>query len=339
MDFITILRTFIPMKELKVTIYQQSSELPPITESNYFHSPELMELCEKTPRMKPYMAVVSLTEGTIVAHMLAIVYNRRSWLPPFLYSHIRVMGEGVYHQTTDEYNEQYLFGRMAEALTERMQNRMLYIEFSHLSQKMFGYKDLKRLGFFHVKWMNIHNSLHSRTPEERITERQLKRIESAQERGAETKLVETPEEFRQFSKLLRRHNWLKPRRYLPVDEFFQGLMKSNRCRLFITKYHDKVIGCCACVNSEGDSYLWYSASRRKSFALLHPNSVTIWNAIKHAHQEGMQHFRFIDVGLPYRRNPYRDFILRFGGKEVTGFRWFRISIRWVNALASWWWRE
>ena len=149
----------------------------------------------------------------------------------------------------------------------------------------------------------------------------------------------TKEEFQEFSKLLRRHNWLKPRRHLPADTFFQGMMDSQRCRLFITKYKEKVIGCCACVHSEGDMFLWYSASRRKSYAMLHPNAVTIWNAIKQAQEEGMQHFRFVDVGLPFRRNPYRDFILSFGGKEVTGFRWFRISIRWVNALASWWWRE
>jgi hypothetical protein len=298
-----------------------------------------MELCERTPRQKPLMAVVSDSEGKVVAHMLAIVYYRRTWLPPFLYINVRVMGEGVYHMKDDELNEQLLFGLMAEAITERMQNRALYIEFSHLSQKMFGYKELKRMGFFHVKWMNIHNSLHSRTPEERITDRQMRRIELAKERGAITKLVETEDEFKAFSKLLRRHNWLKPRRYLPVDEFFRGMMKSQRCRLFITTFHEKVIGCCACVYSDGDLYLWYSASRRKSFAPLHPNAVTIWNAIKHAHQEGMQHFRFIDVGLPFRRNPYRDFILSFGGKEVTGFRWFRISIRWVNALASWLWRE
>lgn len=339
MDFYTKLRTFIAMKEIKVTIYEHAKELPPIQESNFFHSPELMELCERTPRMKPYMAVVSEADGDVMAHMLAVVYYRRSWLPPYLYNHVRVVGEGVYHHTDEECSEQYVFGRMAEALTERMQNRTLYAEFSHLSQKMYGYKDLKRLGFFHVKWMNIHNSLHSRTPEERILERQMKRIEAAQERGAETKLVETEEEFMQFSKLLRRHNWLKPRRYVPDDAFFKGLMKSNNCQLFITKFHEKVIGCCACVNSSGDSYLWYSASRRKTFAMLHPNAVTIWNAMKYAHKEGMQHFRFIDVGLPYRRNPYRDFILSFGGKEVTCFRWFRISIRWVNALASWWWRE
>ena len=324
---------------MKVTIYEHAKELPAILEGNYFHSPELMELCERTPRQKPLMAVATQADGSVVAHMLAIVYYRRSWLPPYIYMNVRVMGEGVYHVKDEKYNEQQLFGLMAEAVTERMHNRALYIEFSHLSQKMFGYKELRRMGFFHVKWMNIHNSLHSRTPEERITERQMRRVKAAQERGAVTKLVETPEEFREFSKLLRRHNWLKPRRYMPVDDFFRGLMDSKRCRLFITKYHERVIGCCACICSEGDLYLWFSASRRKSFAMLHPNAVTIWNAMKYAHAEGMRHFRFVDVGLPFRHNPYRDFILSFGGKEVTAYRWFRISIRWVNALASWWWRE
>jgi hypothetical protein len=47
----------------------------------------------------------------------------------------------------------------------------------------------------------------------------------------------------------------------------------------------------------------------------------------------------MDVGLPFRRNPYRDFILSFGGKEVSTLRWFRISFRWLNKLASWLWRE
>lgn len=327
------------MRELKVTIYTHTAELPAIPEGSYFHSPEMMALCEQTPRLKPYMAVVTDAEGTIVAHMLAIMRYRHSWFPPYLYTHVRVMGEGVYHVTDEQHNKQYLFGRMEEAITERLQNRVLYIEFSHLSQKMFGYKELKRMKYFHVKWMNIHNSLHSRTPEERITEKQMRRIEVAQERGATTKLVETPEEFSQFSKLLRRHNWMKPRRYLPDDAFFRGMMQSNHCKLFITKYHERVIGCCACVLSEGDMYLWYSASRRKSYAMLHPNAVTFWNAMKHAHKEGLQHFRFVDVGLPFRRNPYRDFILSFGGKEVTSYRWFRISIRWINSLASWWWRE
>ena len=83
---------------MKAYVYEYSSALPPLTEGSYFHSPELMELCERTPRHKPYMVVVSDDEGHPVAHMLAIERYRRSWLPPYLYSHVRVLGEGVYQQ-------------------------------------------------------------------------------------------------------------------------------------------------------------------------------------------------------------------------------------------------
>jgi len=331
---------------VKVTIYTHASELPPFNDSNYFHSKELMELCERTPRQKPYMAVVSDDEGHTVAQLLAVERHRRSWFPPYLYHHVRILGEGSYAERPDNapshadpWSRNMLFSMMTDALTKRLQNRVLYMEVSNLSQKMFGYAPLRAAKFFPVKWMSIHNSLHSRTPEERITNRQLKRIQNAKQRGAITKEVENEEEFAAFSKLLRHHNWLKPRRYIPNDEFFRGMSKAGRCKLLITKYHDKVIGCSASVYSGNDAYLWYSASRRKSFVKLHPNAVTFWETIKQAQKDNCEHIRFMDIGLPFRKNPYRDFILSFGGKEVSTFRWFRISIRWVNALASWLWRE
>lgn len=322
---------------MNVSIFQHASQLPPIPAGSYFHSPELMELCERTPRHKPYMVVVQQGDGKVAAHLLAIVRYRHSWFPPYLYMHVRMMGEGEYH--IEGINRQELFGLMAEAITTKLQNRTLYMEFSHLSEKMFGYRELRKMKYFPVRWMSVHNSLHSRTPEERITERQLIRIENALNRGATTKEVQTDEEFRAFSRLLRHHNWFKPRRYLPDDQFFRGMMESGHCKIFITLVHEHVIGCSVCIYSGSDAYLWYSASRRKSFAPFHPNAVTFWNTIKDAHASGYDHIRFIDVGLPFRKNPYRDFILRFGGKEVSTYRWFRISIRWVNKLASWLWRE
>jgi len=320
---------------MKITVYVHTAEVPELNAGSYFHSKELMDLCERTPRHKPYMVVATDDNDKVAAHLLAVVRYRRSWLPPYLYTHARVLGEGVYVDGPDE----KLFEKMADALTEQLQNKVLYIEFSHLSQKMFGYSCLRNNGYFHVRWMNVHNSLHSRTPEERITQKQMQRIKHAMERGATTKIVETEDEFKAFSKLLRRHHWLKPRRFIPDDAFFRGMRDAGRCKIFLTQYHDIVIGCSVCVYDGNDAYLWYSAARRKSFATLYPNAMTYWASIQDAYHSGCQHIRFIDVGLPFKKNPYRDFILRFGGKEVSAYRWFRISIRWVNSLAKWLWRE
>ena len=332
MHFTRFFRIFAAMMTVK--IYEHAAELPEMRAEDYFHSPALMALLEQTPRQKPLMAVASDENGCVVGHMLVSVRYQGSWFPPYLYTHARILGEGEYEGKKEE-----AFRLMLDGVKRRLNNKVLYFELSNLSEKMFGYGALRHAGFFAVKWMSVHNSLHSKTPEERISPRLMKRIDNAIAKGVETKVVETDEEFRQFAKLLYHHHWLKPRRFIPNEKLFKGMMENRSCKLFVTKYHEHVIGCSVLVYSRRDAYLWYSASKRKSFAPLHPNAVTYWNTIKDAHADGYDHIRFMDVGLPFRKNIYRDFILKFGGKEVSTYRWFYISIRWVNAIASWLWRE
>ncbi|MBQ9668754.1 MAG: GNAT family N-acetyltransferase, partial [Prevotella sp.] len=250
-------------------------------------------------------------------------------------------GEGVYANADDEEipprNE--LFGMMLQAITSRLGRWMLYIEVSRLSHKMFGYREFRASGYFPVRWMNIHNSLHSRAPEERISPRMQQRIDSAYERGVVTDEVSSEADLESFIRLLRQHNWLKPKRYIPDDKFFVGLAQSDHAQLYLTRYRDHIIGCSAVVVSEGQAYLWFAAYRRKTYATLHPDVLTIWHAIKDAHRLGRQHIYFMDVGLPFRKNAFREFILRFGGKPTSTYRWFRCSIRWINALLSWIYRD
>ena len=228
---------------------------------------------------------------------------------------------------------------MVTALTQKLNKKVLYIEFSNLPQKMFGYKQFRQNSYFPVHWMSIHNSLHSRTPEERVTDKMLHHIESAYAHGVTCETVDSAADLKAFNKLLHQHHWLKPKRYIPDNQFFNLLKDCNQCQLFITKFRNRVIGCSACAYHGTDAYLWYSAFRRKSYLMLHPDEVTIWHAIKYAHQQGYDHINFMDVGLPFRKNSFREFILRFGGKPVSTNRWFRCSIRWINNVLKWVYRD
>jgi len=305
-------------------------------EDNFFHSPQFYTLCQQTPRHRPYMVTLVADDGTIVAQMMAVVRYRSSWFPPYYYMHCRIMGEGVYRSEAHSDT----FGLMLKALTSRLGPRMLYVEVSHLSTKMFGYKQLRDNRYFPVRWMSIHNSLHSRTPEERITPQMQQRIDNAYERGVVTNEVGNEQDLVEFIKLLRHHNWLKPKRYIPANEFFRQLLEQpDNGRLFLTRYKGHIVGCSAVIYSHRQAYLWYAAYRRKTFALVHPRELTIWHAIKDAHSRGFEHIFFMDVGLPFRKNKFRDFILRFGGKPVSTYRWFRCSIKWINSLLSWIYRD
>ena len=334
------------MSELSVNIYTSNDTLPAgLSEENLFHSPQLFAVCKLTPRMRPYMVTVETADGEVVAQMLAVVRYRASLFPPYLYRHCRIMGEGVYVQHSSlntqqpTLNAQHLFGLMLKKLTSKLSPWVLYIEVSNLSQKMFAYRQFRENHFFPVRWMSIHNSLHSHTPEERLTPKMLQRISRAYQRGIITDEVKSPDDFKAFSKLLHHHNWLKPKRYIPADAFFLELQQRGLGRLFVTRYHDRVVGCSAVVYSQQQAYLWYSAFLRKSYAVVHPDVLTIWHAIKHSHRQACQHIFFIDVGLPFRKNHFRDFILSFGGKPVSTYRWFHCSISWVNRLLSWIYRD
>ncbi len=326
------------MSELKTRIYASGEQLPEgLMEQNFFHSPQLFALSRQTPRLRPYMVTVEDETGLIVAQLLALVRYRSSLFPPYLYRHCQILGEGIYANEDYQHNE--LFGLMLKAVTSRLGRWILYIEVSHLSQKMFGYREFRAAGYFPVRWMSIHNSLHSRTPEERISQHMQKRIDSAYARGVMTDEVAGQEDFDHFMRLLRRHNWLKPKRYIPDQKFFSGLAESGNGQLYLTRYHSHIIGCSAIVVSQGQAYLWYAAYKRKSYVALHPDVLTIWHAIKDAHRHGREHIYFMDVGLPFRKNAFREFILRFGGKPTSTYRWFRCSIRWINALLSWIYRD
>ena len=324
------------MEGIRTTIYTKTEGMPKLQEGSYFHSRELMEICEAAPRQRAYMVVVTNESGQELSHMLGIVRYRTLLLPPFLLIHCRILGEGVY---SNEAQKDELLGEMLGALTRKLDNRVLFIEVSNMSQKMMGYKQLRQAGYYPINWMSIHNSLHSHAPEERITEKLQRRIDNAHQRGAKTEIVSTEEDFKAFQKLLRKHHILKPKRYIPDEIFFRKVMEGTGGKLFVTKYHGRVIACAAVAYSEGDAYLWYSAFRRKTYHKLHPDTIVIWDVMKHAHQNGYKHMRFMDVGLPYGKNPFREFILRFGGKEQSTYRWFRFSIRWVNRLLAWLYRE
>ena len=333
---------------MPVAIYTSGDTLPSgLREDNFFHSPQLFALFEQTPRHRPYMIVLTGDDGGIVAQMLAVVRYRTSWFPPYYYMHCRIMGEGVACTTSLDGD---LFGQMLSALTSKLGRRMLYVEVSHLSHKMFGYRQLRAERYFPVRWMSIHNSLHSRTPEERISRSLQQRIDSAYARGIITDEVQSESDFAEFMRLLRHHNWLKPKRYIPADEFFRPFCQPTSAggaamhlpdqgRLFLTRYKGHVIGCSAVVYSNRQAYLMYAAYRRKSYAWVHPRELTVWHAIKDAHTRGYEHIFFMDVGLPFRKNAFRDFILRFGGKPESTYRWFRCSIKWVNKLLTWVYRD
>lgn len=321
-------------EEVSVRLISHTSELPDMSSKNFFHSTEFFRILEATPRQEPCMAVAMDKYGHVVGHMLTNIFFHRSILPPFIYSHGRVYGEGEYES---ESLRSKLFPRFLQAVTKRFDHHLcLYIEFSHMPSKMSWYEAFRSNGYFPVPWQEIHNSLHSMSPEQRLGDKARQQIAEAERRGARhIEIKSDGADLRQAVKLLRRHFWLKPRRSVPASEMFRRLAYSDDSRIFATKYHNRIIGACTCIVTGGNAYMWHLAARRKSYMPLHPATYTVWAALQTCYGEGLRHMYFLDAGMPFKKSPMRDFILSFGGMPVAKFRWFKFPFSWLNRACDW----
>ncbi len=321
------------MNEFEVNLYAKSEELPvQLLEGNFFHSLEFFRIAELSPGNTPVMAVATdKSLHQVVGQLLVVIHRRGNLFPPYLYTHAQAHGEGEYAEGV---NVEEVFSLLLNAVTTHLHRHLcFYIEFSDLRKKMFAYRHFRRQGYFPIAWQEIHNSLHSMPPEQRISEKTLRRIERIRKKGVETHVVDNDMELKKFHKLLKRFYRFKPRRYIPPLLFFAELLKSKDAMVCVTTYKGRiVIGGCVCIFSQGDAYLWYLAAKRKSCAPLRPDLMTVWFAIKYAQQHSCRHINFMDVGLPFRKNPYREFILGFGGKPIAKFRWFKFHSRLINWL-------
>lgn len=331
-------------KDYIVHIVTRSEDLPSMKVGNFFHSPELFRITEKTSGSTPYMVVVTDCDGHVKAHMLATIYRRGSLLPLYWYSLGRVYGEGDYDIEVDNDNyikiKSKLFELMLDAITKKFRKKLcLYIEFSDISKKMFGYRYFRNHEYFPVRWMQIHNNLITKDPKDRLTDKMLNRIEHLYKSGVVTSVSKEKNDIDDFYKMLRNYYRFKFQRFLPKKAFFEQMILSDKCHMIVTKYKKWLIGGCVLINNNNDTFLWYSASKRKSFHLQHPGTMTIWYSLLYSKQLGYEHLHFMNVGLPFKKNPKRDFILRFGGKPASCYRWFRFSISWLNRLLKWIYRE
>lgn len=310
-----------------------------MTCNNFFHSEELFLVTADVPATHVYMIVAYNEREEVEAHLLVTIYRRTMWFPPFIYTVGRIYGEGDYERDDNPDREQ-IFGMMLEAARRKTaRNIFFFLEVSDLRQKMFGYRYFRRCGFYPVQWQEVHNSLHNKRPEERISPRLLERINHIYAMGVETREAQNQEEVTGFYKMLHGFYRMKLRRFIPPQRQFEKLYETDNAKIFITVYKKRIIGGCACIYSEGNAYMWYLASKRKTFTLLKPDTLTVWNAICYAHEHNYAHIFFMDVGLPWKKNPFRNFILSFGGKPIGMYRWFRFNNPLLNRLLTWIYKE
>lgn len=332
---------------LKLTTYYHGKDIPDLPGNDTFHSKELFQIYEATPGYSPLL-IVATEEGKPVARLLAAIRRARKWLPSSLSKQCVVYGAGEFLEapladdidnslTVNKEREEEVFGEMLEHLAQEASRTCILIEFRNLDNSMFGYRCFRNNDFFPVNWLRVRNSLHSmKKLEDRFSPSRIRQIKKGLKNGAKVEEAHTIEEIQEFSKMLHKVYSSRIRRYFPANDFFRHMnsvfIKGKQAKIFIVKYKEKIIGGSVCIYSGENAFLWFSGGMRKTYALQYPGVLAVWKALEDARERGFRHLEFMDVGLPFRKHGYRDFVLRFGGKQSSTRRWFRISWTWLNNL-------
>ncbi len=318
---------------LKLTTYHRGSHIPLLPGNNTFHSTELFHIYEATPGYIPLL-IVAFEGGKPVAKLLAVIRRSVRLFPPGIIKRCEVYGEGEYF--TEQTNREMLFSEMLQRLTKEALRNAFLIEFRNMEKAGFGYKAFRKNSYLAINWARVYNSLHSLNRlEERFSASRIRQVHKGLKNGAQVRETHTHEEIKAFAKMLHHNYSYKIRRHFPDMAFFQQLekhMDREHCRIFIVTYKEKIIGGSVCLYSQERAYLWFSGGLRKSYALQYPGILAVWYALSDAKQRGYKHLEFMDVGLPFRRQGYREFVLRFGGKQISTRRWFRFRWKWLNRV-------
>lgn len=318
---------------IRLTTYRKGNSIPALPGYTIFNSTELFRVYELTRGYEPILIVAYLEERP-VAKLLAVIRKSVRLFPPSIIKRCEIYGNGEYFDETQ--NREELFSYILEHLTHEVLQKSFLIEFRNLDNPLFGYKAFRKNKYFPINWLRVYNSLHSRTPLERLSVSRKRQINKALKNGAYIEVADNDKDITLFSKMLKKAYSSQVRKHFPDLNFFRLLTwqrpDKEMAKIFLVKYKDKIIGGSVCVFSNGNAYLWFSGGMRKTYAFLYPGVLAVWAALTYAREEGYEHFELMDAGLPFKKHGYREFILRFGGKQSSTRRWFRFRWKWLNNL-------
>lgn len=319
---------------LKLTTYRKGSNLPELPGENIFHSNDLFKVYAETAGYTPILIVASF-DGVVMAKILAGIRTKHIFLPPFFFHRCIIFGNGEYF--IEESKREDIFGEMLNHLTKEIFRESFMIEFRNLNNSLFGYKYFRENDYFPINWSRVRNSLHSQSrADERTSPSRNRQIKKGLKNGAVIEEVNTLNDVRAFAKLLHKVDNSFFRSHYPNTEFFESVFKDmidkQEAKLFIIRYKEKIIGGSLCFYSGKNACLRFSGGMRKRYAMQYPGVLAAWAALKDAFDRGYEHFEFMDVGLSFKHHGYRDFALRFGGKQSSTRRWFCFRWKWLNKL-------
>lgn len=249
------------MHQIRTRIISRGTDMPQSASWQFQHSLVLFRMYEQAPGHTPYMAIAEDENGQVVGQLLAVTRWRKSLLPLYLYKQARVFGTGDY---TDNANPQEIFGMLLGRLTRILKMKLcLYIEFSNIPFKMYGYQHLRACGYFPTGWMETHLDLKEANPTDRLSLKSSRYLKELTEMGLQTREATSDAEVKEFCKLLKKSYRYVLQSFLPNMELILEYLHNPQIKIYVTTNGNKVVAGCVCLFANGNAYGCYAVTNKK----------------------------------------------------------------------------
>ena len=200
---------------VRLSTYRKGNAIPPLPGTNIFHSTELFHVFEMTRGYEPLL-IVAYIGNRPVGKLLAVIRKSVRLFPPAIIKRCEIYGTGEYFD--EEQNKEDLFGEILEHLTNEVLCKSFLIEFRNLENPLFGYKAFRRNNYFAINWLRVRNSLHSKTPYERLSMSRRRQINKALRNGAIMEIADNEKDIQDFSRMLKKaySSQIEPPMILPL---------------------------------------------------------------------------------------------------------------------------
>lgn len=322
--------------EYQVKTYYSKEDLPSLQDVKFFHYTSSFDCYKDISYYKPLMFVV-FRDSEPVAAMFALVMRINRFLYGSAFKRCYISQQPSFYD--ESVNKIEIFDLLMAALVKELRYSVFFIEYRHLNDAIFGYKGFRENGFYSVKWINVRNSLQrKRKIWDQLSATRKNQVNKARRKGATIEEVTSSDKLREIYKVIvKSRNWKITNKFPPYqyfENFFQHYIQKGKGKIFITRYHEKIIGGIILGFEQKKVYVLYSWGKDKSYKILNPTVFTIYSAMEIAEKEGYEYFDFMDSGYLNVKAGKPRFLLQFGGKPQATRRWYRVNRRLVNFFAK-----
>ncbi len=313
-----------------VKTYYRKEDLPPMEETNFFHSPSAFDWYGNIPSYTPFM-LVAFDGETPVAAMFAVVMRVNRLLRGKLFKRCVVSQQPAFFG--EKLPQIEIFDALIARLVKEVRNRVFFIRYENLGNAIFGYKGFRENKFYSVKWSNIRNSLQrKRKIWDQLSKSRKNQVNKALKKGIEIEEFTSEEKLPEIYTLIRRTNNKKISRRFPPYQYFANFLHyyvwKGKGKILLARHQGKIIGGAILGFEKSQTvYCLYYWGKSKRYKLLYPTIFTLCKAMQLSEKMGFHFFDFMDVGWP-------RFLLQFGGKQRATRRWYRFNWGLLNFFAN-----